>query len=157
MFCRNCGNEVRDGDACCTHCGTPVDAAGNTNQQSGYQQSGYQPVPPRLRKPNDGRGLSIAALVLGICGVALFWIMVVNWVVLASGILGIVFGYMGRKKSIAAYGQPSGLATAGFVLGIVGTAICGLGTISCTACMAGTTSCLSCGTSSLINSYNYLY
>lgn len=31
-FCRNCGAEIKDGEKFCQSCGTPVDAAGNTNK-----------------------------------------------------------------------------------------------------------------------------
>ena len=52
---------------------------------------------------------------------------------LSWAILGIVFGVKGRKLA-----QPDqkGLATAGFVLGIIGTAIGALG-IVCIVCAAG--------------------
>lgn len=115
-------------------------------QQPGYQQPVYQPnAYQQVRNPNDGRGLSITALVLGICGVVLSWVSVINVIVLAAGILGIIFGYKGRQKSIIAYGKPSGLATAGFILGIIGTSICGLGVLSCTICAAAVSGCSSCG------------
>ena len=81
----------------------------------------------------------------------LAWISVINVIVLAAGILGIIFGYKGRQKSIAAYGKASGLATAGFILGIVGTSICGLGVLSCTICAAAASSCGSCGRAALID------
>lgn len=142
MFCKNCGSEIPDGTLFCSKCGK---ATAETNQ---WGPTNYQPYTQQPRNPQDGRGLSITALVLGICGVALCWLPSLNVIVLACGILGIVFGYIGRKKSIAAYGKASGLATAGFVLGIIGTAICGIGVLSCTVCV----SCASCGTRSLWNS-----
>ena len=54
----------------------------------------------------------------------------------ACGIVGIILGVKGRKKSLACYGRPSGIATAGFVLSIVGTALSGLFILSCVACIA---------------------
>ena len=82
---------------------------------------------------NEGKGFSIAALVLGILGIIGGWFPYGGYVTLVCSILGIVFGVKGRKMSAAANGKASGLATAGFVLGIIGTAICALGVI-CVAC-----------------------
>ena len=110
------------------------------NQQY-YQQGGqYQQPYNNGPKPNDGKGLSIAALVLGILGVLLCWSPGLNIIVLALNVLGIVFGSIGRKKSIAVHGRASGMATAGLVLGIIGTAFCSLGVIACVAC-AGCNNC----------------
>ena len=158
MFCKNCGSQIPDGSIMCSNCGAVMsvkpaasEPVQQVPQQPAYQQPVYQqpvyqqPVYRPVRNPNDGRGLSIAALVLGICGVVLAWISVLNVIVLAAGILGIVFGYKGRQKSIMAYGKASGLATAGFVLGIIGTSICGLGVLSCTVCAAAVSGCSSCG------------
>ena len=78
MFCRNCGNQMADGATFCTKCGTP--AVQTPPQQNAYAQPNYaQPnyAQPNYAQPNyvqpqrnplDGRGMSIAALVLGICG-----------------------------------------------------------------------------------------
>lgn len=150
MLCEKCGNELQEWHKFCGKCGAAVSGQAESqpqqpmHQQPVYQQPVYQqPVYRQPRNPNDGRGLSITALVLGICGVVLSWVSVLNVVVLAAGILGIIFGYKGRQKSIDAYGKPSGLATAGFVLGIVGTSICGVGVLSCTVCVAAA-GCSSC-------------
>ncbi len=128
------------------------------NNQAGFQPQNQQQFAPNYyppanpytaRNPKDGRGLSIAALVLGICGVVFCWVGVLNIIILVCGILGIVFGVIGRKKSIICYGKPSGMATAGLALGIIGTAICAIGVIACVACVGcsanigGCTGCLS--------------
>lgn len=63
-----------------------------------------------------------------------------NFIVLALNILGIVFGSIGRKRSIIAFGKPSGMATAGLVLGIIGTVFSSIGVIACVACV-GCNSC----------------
>lgn len=147
MFCANCGKVVPDGANACPNCGAALQGQNGgpvsqpqqpVYQQPAYQQPVYQqPVyQQRPRNPQDGKGLSITALVLGICGVALCWIGGLNIVILVLSILGIIFGVIGRKKSIAAYGKASGLATAGLVLGIIGTAISGIGVLACTACAA---------------------
>jgi len=101
--------------------------------------------------PNDGCGFSITALVLGCCGIVFCWAAGLNFVLLACDILGIIFGVKGRKKSTLAYGKPSGLATAGFVLGIIGTAICALGVLSCVAC-ASCDACYGCAMASAFES-----
>ena len=169
MFCTKCGKSIPDNANVCPECGAEVRNANAqqpnsqpmypnyqqpVNQQPVYpnyqQPVNPQPVYPNYqqptnyhppRNPNDGRGLSIAALVLGICGVVLCWIGGLNIVILVLGILGIVFGVIGRKKSVAAYGKASGLATAGLVLGIIGTAICGIGVLACAACIGEVAAC----------------
>ena len=87
---------------------------------------------------NNGKGFSIAALVLGILGIVGGWIPVLGYFTLVMAILGIIFGAKGRKMSAAADGKASGLATAGLVLGIIGTCIGGLGVLctTCTLCAA---------------------
>lgn len=69
---------------------------------------------------NNAKGYSIAALVCGILGIVGSFIPWVCYFTFVLAILGIVFGVKGRKLA-----QPDqkGLATAGFVLGIIGTAI----------------------------------
>ena len=91
---------------------------------------------------DDGKNWSIAALVLGILGIIGGYIPVVCYFTTVCAILGIVFGVKGRRMSVAVNGKASGLATAGLVLGIIGTvfAVIGLAcTVLCTAalCAAG--------------------
>ena len=74
-----------------------------------------------------------------------------NIILLACGIIAIIMGAKGRKMSIMAYGKPSGLATAGLVLGIIGTVITGIGAVSCLAC-ASCYSCAACEAASAIGS-----
>ncbi len=107
-----------------------------------YQQPQYQPAP---RNPHDGRGFSVASLVIGCCSIVLCWTPVLNLILLACGIIAIIMGTVGRKKSILAYGKASGLATAGLILGIIGTVITGIGAVSCLACI-GCSSCAACET-----------
>lgn len=82
---------------------------------------------------DNGQNLSIAALVLGILGIVGGFIPVVCYFTTICAILGIILGVKGRQMSVAATGSASGLATAGLVLGIVGTAFAVLGLI-CTVC-----------------------
>jgi hypothetical protein len=87
------------------------------------------PLPPPPPLPGAGppaaavaqpasNGQAVAALVLGIVGLVLFWTV---WLGLILGTLAIVFGALGRSK--AKQGAPNkSMATAGLVLGIVAVA-----------------------------------
>ncbi len=88
---------------------------------------------------DDSKGMSIAALVLGILGIVGAWIPVVKYFTLVCAILGIIFGVKARQKAAAA-GVPTGLATAGFVLGIIGTA-CEVIGIICTIAAGAAAAC----------------
>lgn len=82
---------------------------------------------------NNAKNLSIAALVCGIVGIVGAFIPVVNYVSWVLPILGIIFGVKARKIC-----EPSerGMATAGMVLGIVGTAV-GVLMVVCALCVVG--------------------
>ncbi len=105
--------------------------------------SNQNPVPQNC--PN-GKGLSIAALVLGIIACVLAWFSVINTAGLICGIIGIVCAVKGRAQASAA-GVGTGLGTAGMVLSIIGTAVAGIGFLSCTIC---TVVCGSCSSSLLM-------
>lgn len=83
---------------------------------------------------NNGKGLSIAALVLGIVAVILAWFYLVNILAIICGIVGIVLAANGKKAATAA-SAPTGLATAGLVLSIIATCVAGIGFFSCTLCV----------------------
>lgn len=85
---------------------------------------------------DNGKGLSVAALILGILGIIGGWIPVVGYFTTVCAVLGIILGVKGRAKSIAAQGKASGLATAGLVLGIIGTAFAVLGLLCTVVCGA---------------------
>lgn len=64
---------------------------------------------------------AIAALVLGIISCVCSVCYIIGWFIgLVCGILAIIFGVKARKQT------KSGMAIAGFVLGIVGTSLCGV-------------------------------
>ncbi len=98
---------------------------------------------------NNGKGMSVAALVCGILGIVFCWVPVAGWVVLVLSILGIVFGANGMKKAKAA-GQSQGLAIAGMVCGIVGAVFSLIGAI-CTTCSL----CIACSGASSLSSLAY--
>ena len=85
-----------------------------------------------------GKKYSIAALVCGILGIVGSFIPIVTYFTFILAILGIVFGVKGRK--LAEPGS-TGLATAGFVLGIIGTAIGAIGVI-CALWFSGHSRCI---------------
>lgn len=93
-------------------------------------------VPVTPAPQNEGKGYSVAALVLGILGIIGGWFPVICYFTTVCAVLGIVFGVKGRKMSVAANGKASGLATAGLVLGIIGTAFACLGLICNVVCSA---------------------
>lgn len=97
-------------------------------------QQNYQA--PQGDPSDNGKSLSIAALVLGIVGIVGIFIPVVNYFTTVCAILGLVFGVKGRQKSMLAEGKPSGLATAGLILGIIGLAIAVIGLICSLVCLA---------------------
>ena len=85
---------------------------------------------------NNSKAFSITALVTGILSIVGSFIPVVSYFTLVLGIVGIVFGVKGRKTAPA--GQ-TGMATAGFVCAIVGTALNVIGVI-CVLCAAAAVS-----------------
>lgn len=78
------------------------------------------------------KGRAIAALVCGLLGIIGAWIPIVCYFTFVLAILGIVFGAK-AKKIAAENNEPTGLATAGLVLGIIGTVLGGIG-IVCVIC-----------------------
>ena len=93
----------------------------------------YTPNPtPEGQETNK---MSIAALVCGILGIVGSFIPVICYFALIPAILGIVFGSKGMKIAKIT-GQGQGLATAGLVLGIIGTAFGVIGVL-CIICAAG--------------------
>ena len=78
--------------------------------------------------------MGVASLVLGI--ISLVWSLFAGtWMSALVGIIGIILGAVARKQA------PSGVATAGLVLSIIGTILSLLFFIACVAC-AGALSAL---------------
>lgn len=95
---------------------------------------------------NNGKAFSITALVTGILSIVGAFIPVVCYFTLVLGVVGIIFGVKGRK--LAPAGQ-TGMATAGFVCAIIGTAFSAIGVICVIACASAV--------STAANSVNYYY
>lgn len=81
---------------------------------------------------NQSNGKATASLILGIISIAAGVVFGIygGIIGLICGIISIVLGVKAKKES------PSGMATAGFVLGIVGTVVCALVITAC-ACLVG--------------------
>jgi hypothetical protein len=79
---------------------------------------------PYTPAPNNGK--AVASLVLGIVSIVFCWIYGIVGII--PGIIGLVLGISAKKET------PSGMATAGLVLSIIGVAINGIILISCIAC-----------------------
>lgn len=103
---------------------------------------------------NNGKGLSIAGLVLGIVATVLAWFYMVNIIALVCGVVGIILAVKGKKATPA--GAPTGIATAGLVLSIIGTVLAGIGFFTCTVCVACTTSAAGTSVSELADLANQL-
>ena len=57
------------------------------------------------------------------------------YVGVVTAIIGLILGIMGKKKALDA-GAPSGIATAGIVMSIIGLAIAVMTVVLCIACIA---------------------
>lgn len=78
MFCKNCGNQLKDGVSFCSKCGTPVKPASASNQQSVYysqttqnQPMGAQQQPQQNTCPSCGALLPPGATFCKSCGIPL--------------------------------------------------------------------------------------
>lgn len=82
--------------------------------------------------------MGVVSLIFGILAVILCWIPGINIVGVILGVLSIVLGAVG--KSVAnKKGKPTGVATAGLVLGIIATAIALGAWLACSVCAAAGT------------------
>lgn len=66
--------------------------------------------------------MAVAALVLGILGTLLSIVPFLFWVGIPLALIGLILGIVARKNAVAAQ-QPTGMATAGLVLGAIGLCI----------------------------------
>lgn len=109
MFCKNCGANCPDGAAVCPNCGSNLGGF----QQPPVQpnQGGYYPQQPEV----PGKGLGIAAMVLGIiaCVLCCIW-----YVSVPCGIIAAALGGVSLSKA-KAVGMKNGMATAGIACGCI--------------------------------------
>jgi hypothetical protein len=98
------------------------------------------PKPPSVPRPDQqpqygharqaaspGNGFAVAALVLGIVGgmgaLTSFVLPVLYYVVLPFGIVPVICGIVGRRRSTRTGAPNRGMATAGIVLGVISIAL----------------------------------
>lgn len=82
-----------------------------------------QPVPGYAMAPQPSNGMGTTGLVLGIIGVVCSLTFFLWFFGVVLGILGIVFGAIGRGKATRGEATNKGAATAGLVCGIVATVV----------------------------------
>lgn len=73
-----------------------------------------QPSAPEQRR---GNGFGVAALILGILTVVAFAIPFVNYVAIATGVIGVILAIVGLTRK----GRPHGTSIAGLIISAVGT------------------------------------
>ncbi len=136
MFCKNCGNEIRDGVQFCPACGQPVNGGQNTDP---VRENGHSSA-PGTKPPTGGAetdAMAIVSLILGVASIVLAIAgscavsMPMIIIGLACGVLAIVMSSMSKKN----HGS-SGFATAGLVLGIIGLIIAAIVLVAYISCMA---------------------
>ncbi|WP_245769294.1 DUF4190 domain-containing protein [Streptomyces indicus] len=64
--------------------------------------------------PQPKNGLGVAGLVVGILGVVMFWTI---WIGVILGVLGLIFGLIGRSRAKRGEATNGGMALAGAILG----------------------------------------
>jgi hypothetical protein len=77
-------------------------------------------VPPVAPVANPGKGMGIAAMVLGILGI--LFLCINTWVAIGCAIVGCILGGLGMKKS-KEVGMSNGMGIAGLVCSIIALAI----------------------------------
>lgn len=108
-----------------------------------------------LTPPPSAKNKSIAALVLGIVAAVFCWFGWFSIVALALGIVAIVLGVKGRNECPVGY-QGRGLATAGLILGIIGTVLSGI-SVACWICVVVTAGSVAGELSALGDLSSYYY
>jgi hypothetical protein len=92
-------------------------------------QPRQQPPPYGYANPSPANGIGIAAMVVGIVGLALFWIPIVGLVLSVVAIPLAVVG-LRRTMGMAPTATNKGMAITGLVTGIIGLALSALWTIA---------------------------
>jgi len=87
---------------------------GFSNQPGGAPMGAPMGAPPQQQ---GGNGIAVAALVVGILSIVLFFLPFVG---LILAVLGLVFGLLGQSKAGKIGGKGKGLAIAGLACGAVG-------------------------------------
>lgn len=111
MFCPNCGTNAPDGAKACPNCGTFLNAQPEAPvyQEAPAQQPIYNAAPVSTVVYNTTQILVFGILALALAG--------------STGIVGIIFGILTKKKVneyLGLGGQLTGKAKVGSILGKVG-------------------------------------
>lgn len=93
----------------------------------GYGGQGYPP-PPGYMQPNQGRGMALAGLILGIVALFLFWIPVISWVALIMALVGLGLGIGALVTAVRRRTTAKGLSIAAVVVSGVALIAAILGT-----------------------------
>lgn len=108
-----------------------------------YNQQQYPMV------PQPGKGMATASLVCSILSVVFFILHIFLWFLIFPAIIGLILGIVAVVTAVLAKkkGVIGGTATAGLVMGIIGTAMNGIIFICCLACFGA-----ACSTANAVNS-----
>ena len=142
-FCGNCGSKQPDDAVTCENCGAPLSSPPTAQQP--VQHQWQQTMEKNPSNPSDKKK-AIASLVLGIIGVVFG--VILGWTG-ALGIVGLVVSIVGvylavkARNAIPVNGDGRGMATAGWVCGIIGIVFGGI-IAACVLCAAGSVGCTSC-------------
>jgi magnesium-transporting ATPase (P-type) len=98
---------------------------GSNANNGGYGEGGHRP-----HGPVPGKGQAIASMVLGICCLVFSFGAFFS---IAMAIVGLVLGVISKRK-LFDYGAPTGMATAGIIMSIIGLALSVILWIACAAC-----------------------
>ncbi len=139
MICPKCNYENKDGVGYCVNCGAELNVvkkepAAKTTESVPVNQTIYT-TPAPVPQKQGANGMSVAALVCGLLGIIGSFIPIVKYFTLVLAVLGIIFGVIGKKKAAEEGNSSTGLATAGLVLGVIGTAFSAVGVICALACV----------------------
>lgn len=165
MFCPNCGTQNADNVAFCAGCGTKLAAEQPIVQQPTYQapeqpvyqapvqpqqpvyqqpifQAPIQPQQPVYQAPYQqpvavpGKGMGIAAMVLGILSLVFFCLW---YIAIPCALVGVILGGVSASKAKQA-GMKNGSATAGIVCSCIALGLAVLFIVLVVAGMAELTS-----------------
>lgn len=88
---------------------------GPNDPMYGYGGQGYPP-PPGLMQSNNGRGMALAGLILGIVALFLFWIPIISWLALILALIGLGLGIAALMTAVRQRTSAKGLSIAAVVV-----------------------------------------
>ncbi len=112
MFCTKCGQQVDDRATICPYCGSPMENAEASNTPPVDTPPTYTPPAPPAA---PSKGLGIASIILGACGIVLAFVSALLGELLATP--GLVLAIIGKVK------KSGPTANIGLVLSIIGLVV----------------------------------